>query len=156
MSDNLFNLARFVAARASSATPGGAYSLDEVLLHNFAHSPDARLQPDGSIVVYHIYNSSASTCTNCSGGVSGTGPGCVGWRPGTQFFGYWGALHAPSAAGPWTSTRLGSCDPASADYVPGCAANGNDLKWVGVGGELPSPHDARRPPSPRCAAARRA
>ena len=64
--------------------------------------------------------------------MSGTGPGCVGWRSGTSFFGYWGALRAPSAAGPWSSTRLGSCEPSDADYVPGCQANGNDLNPTGI------------------------
>ena len=87
---------------------------------------DVALQPPSA------HSFAATTCTNCSGGVSGTGPGCSGWLPGTQFFGYWGALRAPSAAGPWTQTRLGSCDPTAADYVPGCAANGNDLNPTGV------------------------
>ena len=119
-------------ARASCDTPGGTYTLDEVLIHNFAHSAEAHTAPDGTVFVFNIYNSSASTCTNCSGGVSGFGPGCSGWLAGTHFYGYWGALHAPSVAGPWTTVRLGSCDPAATDYVPGCQQNGNDLNPTGV------------------------
>jgi hypothetical protein len=118
--------------RASSATPGGTYTLDAVIVQNFAHSAEAHQEPDGSIVVYHIYNSSATTCTNCSGGVSGTGPGCTGWLPGTRFYGFWGALVAPSLHGPWETVRLGSCDPEATDYVPACATNGNDLNPTGV------------------------
>ena len=114
-------------ADAASA-PGGAWALAEVLQGSFAHSPEARgNEADGSITMPLIYEAGLPACANCSSGRTGSGAGCSGWKPGTQFFGSWGTLSAPSAAGPWALTRRGSCAASAPDAVPGCPANGNDL-----------------------------
>jgi hypothetical protein len=112
----------------AAAAPGGAWALAEVLEGSFAHSPEARSSAaDGSVTIPLIYEAGLPPCANCSAGRTGSGPGCSGWTPGTKFFGDWGTLSAPSAAGPWALERRGSCAPSAPDAVPGCPASGNDL-----------------------------
>lgn len=113
----------------ASAAPGGAWALAEVLEGNFAHSPEARsnASADGSVTIPFIFEAGIPACDNCSAGRTGSGPGCSGWKPGTQFFGDWGTLSGPSPLGPWTLTRRGTCDPSQPDAVPGCPTRGNDL-----------------------------
>ena len=120
-------------ARATSDSAGGSFELAEVIVPNFAHEPDARVLPDGSVVVFFISNASAPLCTKCSGGVST--PGCNKWTPGTRFFGPWSAISAPSVLGPWTEVRLGSCEAGAPDEVPNCHSNGNDINPSVIVGE---------------------
>eukprot|EP01043_Picozoa_sp_COSAG02_P000668 COSAG02_NODE_13_length_57813_cov_14.298276_2_plen_352_part_00 len=122
---------------ATSSTPAGPYTLQQIILPHFAHSPDIVRGVDGEWLVYHVGagtnntthcpDPAANTCrwtTNCSRGC--TGPEHP-WLSGLGFYGPASVLKASSPDGPWTDAVIGACKD-----VPGCEphgaypGNGND------------------------------
>jgi hypothetical protein len=122
---------------ATSSTPAGPYTLEQIILPHFAHSPDVVRGVNNEWLVYHVgagtnnttecRDPAANTCrwtTNCSRGC--TGPEHP-WLSGLGFYGPASVMKASSPDGPWSDTVIGACKD-----VPECEphgtypGNGND------------------------------
>ena len=122
---------------AISNTPAGPYTLKQIILPHFAHSPDVVRGVNSEWLVYHVgagtnnttecRDPAANTCrwtTNCSRGC--TGPEHP-WLSGLGFYGPASVMKSSSPDGPWSDTIIGACKD-----VPECEpnstypGNGND------------------------------
>lgn len=98
--------------RASSATGGGVYTVDEVIRPAFAHEPVLARAPNGDHLLYHIGapNSSPPPRSDCEGGYTPI-------KGGHSFTGAVpvSILRAAAASGPWTLVGVagqGDINPA--------------------------------------------
>ena len=107
--------------RASSATPGGAYEFEEVVVDVFAHEPVLARDSNGDWLLYHIGRGDtdvnttscpASLCTEGYSPSSGCG-GVPGFNPPMSI------RHSKTLQGPWHKlpTAVGPGDGNPAPYV---------------------------------------